>query len=129
MGISKQLEQEKIIKKYFAAWLNKDVDAIKSILSDKITYTESYGPEYRGVIQVITWFMDWNQRGTVLKWDIKQFIHQENITAVEWFFECNYNNSIAGFDGVSLVEFDAMGKIFSIKEFQSKAEHNFPYGE
>ena len=32
-----------------------------------------------------------------------------------------------GFDGVSLIEFDNAGKIVSLKEFQSKAEHIFPY--
>lgn len=123
------MEQEEKIKKYFAAWLNNDVDAIKSIMSDNIRYSECYGPEYHGIKQVITWFMDWNKCGTVLKWDIKQFIHQKNVTAVEWYFECNYNNSIDGFDGVSLIEFDNNGKIFRVKEFQSKAEHNFPYCE
>lgn len=122
-------EREELIKKYFAAWLNNDVNAIQNIMSDGIIYSECYGPEYHGINQVITWFTNWNQRGTVLKWNIKQFIHQNNITAVEWYFECNYNYSISGFDGISLVEFDAIGKILSIKEFQSKAEHNFPYGE
>ena len=33
------------------------------------------------------------------------------------------------FDGISLVEFSENGKIQSLKEFQSKAEHVFPYGE
>lgn len=122
------MEQEIIIKKYFDAWINKDVDAVESIISDRITYSECYGPEYRGINQVITWFNNWNQNGNVLKWDIKQFIHQDNITVVEWYFECDYNKTIAGFDGVSIVEFDA-GKIINIKEFQSKAEHSFPYGE
>jgi hypothetical protein len=122
------LEQEVIIKKYFSAWLNGDINVIQNIMSDNIVYSECYGPEYRGINQVLTWFVDWNRCGTVLKWDIKQFIHQKNISVVEWYFECDYNNSIAGFDGISLVEFDAKGKIFSIKEFQSKTEHNFPYG-
>ncbi len=123
------MEQEKIIIKYFAAWLNKDVSGLKSIMSDNIIYIECYGPEYHGINQVIAWFNDWNRHGTVLRWDIKQFIHQKNVAAVEWYFECNYKNSIAGFDGVSLVEFDSMKKICRIKEFQSKSEHNFPYGE
>lgn len=122
-------EREEIIKEYFAAWLNNDVNALQNIFSDRIIYSECYGPEYHGIYQVIKWFIDWNQRGTVLKWNIKQFIHQNNITVAEWYFECNYNNSIAGFDGISLVEFDITGKILSIKEFQSKTEHNFPYEE
>lgn len=123
------MEQEDIIKKYFAAWLNKDDSVISDIMSKNIIYSECYGPEYQGINQVLTWFVEWNQCGTVLKWDIKQFIHQDNITVVEWYFECNYNNVVDGFDGISLVEFDAFGKIQSIKEFQSKSEHNFPYGK
>lgn len=122
------LEQEEKIRAYFKAWLDNDVHALQNILSDHILYSECYGPEYRGINQVTTWFVDWNRCGAVRKWDIKQFIHQNNITAVEWYFECIYNNSIAGFDGVSLIEFDDNGKIINIKEFESKAEHNYPYG-
>lgn len=33
------------------------------------------------------------------------------------------------FDGMSLMEFAEDGRICSLKEFQSKAEHEFPYGE
>ena len=42
------------------------------------------------------------------------------ITVVEWNFECNYNNEIGGFDGVSIIEFDKSMKIINLKEFQSK---------
>ena len=42
------------------------------------------------------------------------------ITVVEWYFECNYNNEIGGFDGVSIIEFDKSMKIINLKEFQSK---------
>lgn len=122
------IKQEEKIRTYFTAWLNNDIHAFQDILSDNIIYSECYGPEYRGINQVNTWFKDWNQRGAVTKWDIKQFVHQYNITVVEWYFECIYDNSIAGFDGVSLIEFDDEGKITSIKEFQSKSEHYYPYG-
>ena len=123
------VEREENIKRFFNSWLKKDVNEIRNIMSDKIMYSECYGPEYHGINQVISWFMDWNKSGTVLKWDIKQFIHQNNMTVVEWYFECDCNSSIAGFDGMSLVEFNSIKKILSIKEFQSKAEHNYPYGE
>lgn len=123
------LEHEKIIRQYFTAWLNNDVKPLNTILSENITYSECHGPEYHGIHQVITWFLDWNRQGRVLKWDVKQFIHEENITVVEWYFECQYQDSIAGFDGVSIIEFNTNGKILSIKEFQSKAEHFFPYGK
>ena len=51
------------------------------------------------------WFGYWNKRGTVLVWDIKQFIHQTNRTVVEWYFKCEYDGDIGEFDGMSLIEF------------------------
>ena len=63
----------------------------------------------------------------MLEWRIKSFLHEENKTAVEWYFRCDYDGEEGGFDGVSLIEFDNAGKIVSLKEFQSKAEHIFPY--
>ena len=47
----------------------------------------------------------------------------------EWFFQCSYDGNIDGFDGVSIIEFDEKGKIKSVKEFQSKSEHIFPYAD
>lgn len=44
-------------------------------------------------------------------------------------FECDYEGNVDGFDGVTIAEFDADMKICDLKEFQSKAEHNYPYGE
>ncbi len=36
---------------------------------------------------------------------------------------------IDGFDGVSIIEFNDDNKIASVKEFQSKHEHEYPYGK
>jgi len=60
--------------------------------------------KYRGVEVIERWFEDWNKRGTVMVWDIKQFIHQENMTVVEWYFKCKYDGDVGEFDGVSLIE-------------------------
>lgn len=121
------MQKEDIVKNYFQAWLDKNIEPLGNIFSDDIVYTECYGPEYHGLPQVLKWFSDWNINGTVLKWEIKNFIHQGAFTAVEWYFECNYDNEISGFDGVSIVEFNENMKIVSLKEFQSKSEHNYPY--
>ena len=121
------MQKEDIVKNYFQAWLDKNIEPLGNIFSDDIVYTECYGPEYHGLPQVLKWFSDWNINGTVLKWEIKNFIHQGAFTAVEWYFECNYDNKISGFDGVSIVEFNENMKIVSLKEFQSKSEHNYPY--
>jgi hypothetical protein len=48
---------------------------------------------------------------------------------VEWFFECEYDKNINGFDSVSIIEFNENNKIIFVKEFQSKAEHIFSYNK
>ena len=50
-------------------------------------------------------------------------------SVVAWFFLCVFVGNVDGFDGVTIAEFDADMKICDLKEFQSKAEHCYPYGE
>lgn len=121
------MDKEEIIKKYFAAWIKKDVSVLRQVFSEDIIYSECYGPEYDGIGQILVWFKEWNKQGDVLEWNIKRFIHQNNIVVVEWYFKCDYRNEIDGFDGVSIVEFDDDIKIKKLSEFQSKAEHIYPY--
>lgn len=121
-------EREEIIRAYFRCWVENSPEVLEKTFSRDVVYSECYGPEYRGLGQVKQWFSDWNQRGKVLEWQIKSFLHEGSRTAVEWYFRCDYEGE-AGFDGVSLIEFDENGKIVSLKEFQSKAEHVVPYGE
>jgi len=117
------------IKAYFSAWLSKDASSLPLIFSENIIYSECYGPEYRGLEQILLWFADWNQRGTVLQWDIKNMIESGSIVCAEWYFRCEYDGVVDGFNGISWIEFDENGKIAALREFQSKAEHNFPYGQ
>ena len=100
------MQKEDVIKNYFQSWLDKNIEPLENIFSDDIIYSECYGPEYHGLPQILKWFSDWNIKGTVLKWEIKKFIHQGLFTVVEWYFECDYNNEISGFDGVSIIEFN-----------------------
>ncbi|MEN8908143.1 MAG: nuclear transport factor 2 family protein [Clostridiales bacterium] len=120
-------ERETIIKNYFESWIRKDNNKLKYIFTDEIIYIESHGPVYKGINDVEKWFKEWNKIGIVLKWDIKQFVHQKNITVVEWFFKCSYNKVISSFDGVSIIKFDKYDLINYLKEFQSKNQHYFPY--
>lgn len=121
------MQPEDIIKKYFQAWINNDIETIKQTFSDNIVYSECYGPEYHGLPQIIRWFNDWNKKGHVLEWRIKRFIRQNNTLVVEWFFKCDYEGVIDGFDGVTVADFDKDMKITRLCEFQSKSEHFFPY--
>ncbi|AVK50510.1 SnoaL-like polyketide cyclase [Clostridium sp. MF28] len=119
--------REQIIKKYFKSWLDNNCSVLKDIFDSNVSYSECYGPEYHGIDTVTTWFKEWNKRGKVLVWDIKQFIHQGNISVVEWYFKCRYDGEIEEFDGVSLIEFNGDNYIVSLKEFQSKIPHYYPY--
>jgi ketosteroid isomerase-like protein len=122
-------KKESIIKKYFLAWLDNDPSCLEKIFHENIVYSECYGPEYHGLHQIRQWFNEWNQHGRVLAWDIKQFLHQGHKVAVEWYFRCIYDGITDGFDGVSIIEFNSDDEIIFLKEFQSKSEHEYPYGE
>lgn len=117
------------IETYFSAWLSKNGAVLPMIFADDVIYSECYGPEYRGLNQIQHWFSDWNQRGTVLQWDIKNMIESGSTLCVEWYFRCEFDGCVDGFDGVSWIEFDEAGKIVSLREFQSKPEHHYPYGQ
>lgn len=121
------MQREEIVKSYFQAWLDQNVESLKNIFSEDAIYSEYYGPVYHGLPQILKWFDEWNNNGKVLKWDIQRFIHQDLLTVVEWTLENNYNDEIGRIDGVSIFEFNADQKIVSVKEFQSKSEHNYPY--
>lgn len=120
---------EEIIRKYFQCWLDKDIDSIKGIFSGNIIYSECYGLVYKGIVQIVRWFEDWNRKGTVLQWDIKRVIVSKATAVVEWYFRCNYEGNVDSFDGVTIAEFDDDIKICNLKEFQLKSEHYYPYGD
>lgn len=121
------IERERIINRYFESWISKNRSILRKVFDLNAIYSECYGPEYHGVDIIERWFEDWNKRGTVLSWDIKQFIHQANMTAIEWYFKCEYDGDIGEFDGVSLIEFSNDNRIVNLKEFQSKIPHYYPY--
>lgn len=120
------LEREKLIENYFNSWIKKDISLLERTFAEDIYYSESWGPEYFGLQKVKYWFSEWTQRASVIKWEIKGFIHQNNQTAVEWYFQCD-DSGLQEFDGVSLIEFNNSGKITSLKEFGSKLPHYDPY--
>ena len=119
-------QREQLIREYFQCWVENLPERLSEIFSPGIIYSECFGPEYRGLGQIERWFRDWHLKGRVLEWRIKSFLHQGSRTAVEWYFRCDYDG-VAGFDGVSLIDFDEGGRIYILKEFQSKAEHEFPF--
>ena len=83
-------QREKIIKLWFDMWLQKKDLGIEDIFSADALYIESWGPQYQGVAKVKHWFEEWNTRGNVLQWDIKQYFHKgirlslNGISRIKW---------------------------------------------
>lgn len=121
-------EHEKKIQLWFEMWLRKDCTGIEDIFSADAVYTESWGPKYNGINKIEHWFNEWNTRGDVVKWDIKRFFHNENATAVEWYFKNTMKDGRPEeFDGVSLIEWNDENKIISLKEFGCNINNYDPY--
>lgn len=120
-------EKELKINTYFNMWVQRDFSALDAIFAADIFYSECYGPEYCGLCEIHLWIDAMIQKQTVLEWNIKRYLHENDTVVVEWFFKEQQNNIIHGFDGISIIEFQTDGKISSIKEFESKAEHITPY--
>ena len=79
--------RERIVRLWFDMWLQKSALGISDVFSDDAVYIESWGPEYRGLPRIRQWFDEWNTRGSVLRWDIRQFFHKGDQTVVEWCFK------------------------------------------
>ncbi len=118
---------KEIMMAYFQSWLDNDAEVLKDVFAEQAVYSESYGPEYHGLSQIITWFKNWNNKGKVLEWTIKRIIENDKSIVIEWYFKCCYEGVIDNFDGVTIADFDEDKKIIKLSEFQSKTEHYFPY--
>ena len=74
------------------------------------------------------WFHEWNTRGKVISWEIKQFFHKDDQTIVEWYFK---NEMTTGgkeeFDGISLIKWTTDNKIRSLIEFGCNLNNYNPY--
>ena len=121
-------EREKIIRLWFDMWIKKADLGIDNIFTDDVVYTESWSPKYENRKTVKHWFDEWNTRGSVLVWEIKQFFHQGNQTIVEWYFKSKMNNgNVEEFDGISLIVWTQDNKIKSLKEFGCNLHNYNPY--
>lgn len=122
--------REDTIRLWFEMWLRKQDLGISRIFSGDAVYVESWGPEYHGISKIRYWFDEWNTRGTVLKWEIKQFFHRDSQTVVEWFFENRMaDGKTERFDGMSLVRWTEDGRISFLQEFGCNIDRYDPYRE
>lgn len=117
---------EEILRAYFEAWVQKDSSVLGRVFCTDVYYSECWGPEYFGLDEVKRWFADWNARGTVLRWDISQFITQGSTVAAVWHFQNEYDGKTDAFDGVTVACFRD-GKIKELREYGSKSGHTRPY--
>ena len=79
-------QREAAICQWFDMWLTKRDTGIRDLFAPDAVYIESWGPEYHGADKIAWWFTEWNRRGTVERWDIRQFFHKGDQTVVEWTF-------------------------------------------
>ncbi len=121
-------EREKKIRSWFDMWLMQRDTGIEKLFAPDAIYTESWGPQYKGCAAIRHWFVEWNTRGKVLVWEIKQFFHRDNQTVVEWYFKNEMNDGrVEKFDGLSLVVWTEDGQIQSLKEFGCNLHNYDPY--
>lgn len=121
-------EREQIIQLWFKMWLTQQDLGMDDIFAEDVIYTESWSPKYNNRQVVKHWFNEWNTRGKVMEWKIKQFFHKDNQTVVEWYFKNEMNNgNIEEFDRMSLIVWTADNKIKSLKEFGCNLNNYNPY--
>ncbi len=120
--------REEMIRLWFDMWLKKKDLGLFDVFLEDAVYIESWGPEYHGAAKIKLWFEEWNTRGTVLRWDIKQFFHKDSQTVVEWYFQNQmYDGRVEAFDGMSLVRWTPEGKIAFLQEFGCNENRYDPY--
>lgn len=121
-------EKEKALRRWFAMWLKGKDTGISRLFAPQAVYTESWGPQYRGADKIKHWFDEWNTRGKVLQWDIKQFFHQGCQTAVQWYFKNRLQNGQSEeFEGISLIVWNKRGQIISLTEYGCNIHRYDPY--
>lgn len=122
--------REQIIQRWFRMWLEKRDTGLQDIFTEDAVYIESWGPEYHGSEKIKLWFDEWNTRGDVLRWDIRQFFHSGDQTVVEWYFENMMRNGRKeAFDGISLVRWTQDDRIIRLQEFGCNQDRYDPYRE
>ena len=123
-------QREDAIRLWFVMWLQKRDLGIRDLFTEQAVYTESWGPEYVGAERIAHWFQEWNTRGTVLQWDIRQFFHKGDQTVVEWVFRNTVDGGrVEAFEGMSLVTWTADGRIAALKEFGCNQDRYDPYAD
>ncbi len=122
--------REDILRGWFAMWLAQGDTGILDLFAEDACYIESWGPRYEGAAKIKLWFDEWNTRGRVLQWEIRQFFHKDDQTVVEWYFRNQMQDGrVEAFDGLSLVRWTPENKIAFLQEFGCNMNRYDPYQE
>lgn len=120
--------REQRMRQWFDMWLRGSDEGVEELFDQGAVYIESWGPEYHGLEAIRHWFREWNTRGRVLRWDVRQFFHKEDQTVVKWYFQNRMDDGrVEAFDGMSLVRWTAEGKICFLQEFGCNENRYDPY--
>lgn len=121
-------KREELIRRWFDMWLRQTDLGIDEMFAEDVLYVESWGPQYQGRDRLKHWFAEWNTRGSVLKWEIKQFFHKGDQTVVEWYFQNEMQDGrTEEFDGMSLIVWTPDDRIHALKEFGCNLNCYDPY--
>ena len=121
-------DRERTIRLWFDMWLQKRDLGIGEIFAEDAVYIESWGPEYRGLEKIRHWFWEWNTRGVVERWDIRQFFHRGDQTIVEWTFRNRMlDGRVESFDGLTKTIWNRGGRIVFLQEFGCNQNRYDPY--
>ena len=130
MNMEAEKQRESKIRQWFSMWLRKQDTGIEELFAPDSVYIESWGPEYHGSEKIKLWFDEWNSRGTVERWDIRQYFHKGDQTVVEWVFRCTMTDgTVQSFDGLSLIRWNKAGQICFLQEFGCNENRYDPYAQ
>ena len=130
MNMEAEKQRESKIRQWFSMWLDKQDTGIEELFAPDAVYIESWGPEYHGSGKIKLWFDEWNSRGTVERWDIRQYFHKGDQTVVEWVFRCTMTDgTVQSFEGLSLIRWNKAGQICFLQEFGCNENRYDPYAQ
>ncbi|MCA2391055.1 MULTISPECIES: nuclear transport factor 2 family protein [Lactococcus] len=122
------MQKIELFQQTIDAWLNKDLQKLLTALSDDIIYTECYGAQYQGKMEIEKWFRQWNNpvENKVKSWFVNKSYVDNETGFFTWTFHYVYKGEENIFDGISLVKFSG-NKICEIQEFEQKHEKFRPF--
>ena len=130
MNMEAEKQRESKIRQWFSMWLCKQDTGIEELFAPGAVYIESWGPEYHSSGKIKLWFAEWNSRGAVERWDIRQYFHKGDQTVVEWVFRCAMTDgTIQSFDGLSLIRWNEADQICFLQEFGCNENRYDPYAQ